>query len=53
MPRPTLPPKSELVRLRLPPRVKRRWEVAAVAAGLTLSEWLRRIADAALTTPPA
>jgi hypothetical protein len=44
--------KTELVRLRLPPRVKRSWEAAAGRAGLTLSEWLRRLADAAVTPPP-
>lgn len=44
--------KTELVRLRLPPRVKRTWETAAVRAGLTLSEWLRRVADAAVAPPP-
>lgn len=46
--------KTELVRLRLPPRVKRAWEVAAARSGLTLSEWLRRLGDAAVTpAPPA
>lgn len=46
--------KTELVRLRLPPKVKRAWETAAARSGLTLSEWLRRLGDAAVTpSPPA
>jgi uncharacterized protein (DUF1778 family) len=37
----------ENVGLRATPDQKSRWEAAAEAAGLSLSEWLRAVADAA------
>lgn len=48
-----LPSKTEIVRLRVTPAAKRRWRAAAKRERRTLSDWLARLADAAVTPPPA
>ena len=48
--RPPLPKgeaQTELVRLRVQPKTKRRWERAAKRAGMALSEWIRQTLDRA------
>jgi hypothetical protein len=52
MPRPLVTAKTEVVRLRVTPADKRRWQAAAKRERRTLSDWLERIVDAALTPPP-